>query len=140
MNWGTKIVLGMVAFMLFILSMVFYMFKVNDDSLVEENYYEKGIAYDKEYNAKKNVLTDEATPVVEITSDKLLIKLKDNSTYQLKLMRPSSSKLDVEYMGQTDDNHSISINIEKLEKGLWTLHLEWQSNHKEYLFIKDIML
>ena len=141
MNWGTKIVLGMAAFMLFILGMVAYMFKVNDDTLVEEDYYEKGIAYNKEYEAKKNVLTDEATPNIEIHQGELLIKLKEEATYQLKLMRPSSARLDVKLEGKTNDaEYSIKINTARLEKGLWSLHLEWQSGNRNYLYTKDIML
>lgn len=140
MNWGTKIVLGMLAFMLFIIGMVVYMFKANDDSLVEDDYYERGISYDKDYDAKKNVILDQATPIITIQEQQISIKLVASANYRLRLMRPSSAKLDREINGETNQQNEIILSRKDLAKGLWSLKLEWQSGNKNYLFVKDIML
>lgn len=140
MNWGTKIVLGMSAFMLFIIGMVVYMFKANDDSLVEDDYYERGISYDKDYDAKKNVILDQATPIITIHEQQISIKLVASANYRLRLMRPSSAKLDREINGETNQQNEIILSRKDLAKGLWSLKLEWQSGNKNYLFVKDIML
>ena len=96
MNWGTKIVLGMIAFMLFIIAMVVYMFSVHgNDALVDEDYYEKGINYNQEYNAIQNVLFDKTEPNLSITKNQIIIKLKDSANYEIKLMRPSTVKDDI---------------------------------------------
>ncbi len=140
MNWGTKIVLGMSAFMLFIIGMVVYMFKANDDSLVEDDYYERGISYDKDYDAKKNVILDQATPIITIQEQQISIKLVASANYRLRLMRPSSAKLDRDFNGETNQQNEIILSRKDLAKGLWSLKLEWQSGNKNYLFVKDIML
>lgn len=142
MNWGTKIVLGMAAFMLFIISMVVYMFKKHgNDALVEDDYYEKGINYNKEYDAKSNTLNDDATPVIKLSKSQVILQLKDEADYQLTLMRPSEAKKDVTSKGKTiGDSHLIIIDATHLVKGLWSLKLEWRSNGKDYLFVKEITI
>ncbi len=142
MNWGTKIVLGMIAFMLFIIGMVVYMFKSHgNDALVEEDYYEKGINYDKEYDAKKNTLDDNATPIIKITDSQIVIQLKDAADYQLFMLRPSAIKEDVRVNGKTiGENHLITLKKSNLARGLWSMQLAWQVGGKEYLYKKDITL
>lgn len=142
MNWGTKIVLGMVAFMLFIIGMATYMFMLHDnDSLVEEDYYEKGLNYNQEYNAKENVLNDEAEPVIKINDNQLIIELKDSANYSLKLMRPAKAVDDIISKGNTiGKTNMILVDIANMHSGLWILELKWISKGKEYQFNKNISL
>lgn len=142
MNWGTKIVLGMIVFMLFIIAMVVYMFSVHgNDALVDEDYYEKGINYDHEYNAKQNVARDGAEPKIVIIQRQLMIKLKDSADYGLSLKRPSTSKDDMIVKGTTvSDSNLILIDTKNMHSGLWFLELKWMSNGKAYFFKKDIIL
>lgn len=142
MNWGTKIILGMIAFMLFIVAMVVYMFSVHgNDALVDEDYYEKGINYNQEYNATQNTVTDHAEPKITLNDGQLIIKLKDSASYELKLMRPSTVKDDIKDKGFTiSDDHLILVNTKNMHSGLWFLELKWKSNDKEYQFKKSITL
>lgn len=142
MNWGTKIVLGMVAFMLFIIAMVTYMFSVHgNDSLVEEDYYEKGLNYNQEYKAKENVLNDEAEPVIKINEHQIIIQLKDSASYALKIMRPAKASDDITSKGNTvGATNLILVDRANMHQGLWMLELKWMSNSKEYQFNKNITL
>lgn len=142
MNWGTKIVLGMVGFMLFIIGMVIYMFHVHGrDALIEENYYEKGIDYNTEYNAKQNVVDDNAKPKIMNTRTQLIIQLKSPASYQLLLMRASDSKDDLKLIGKTTGNGNIIlIDKTKIAKGMWFINLSWHSDNKEYLYKNNLSL
>ncbi|TKC12392.1 nitrogen fixation protein FixH [Pedobacter polaris] len=142
MNWGTKIVLGMITFMLFIICMVVYMFSVHgNDALVDEDYYEKGINYNQEYNAKQNVITDGAQPKITVSNSQIIIQLKDSANYELKLMRPSTTKNDIKDKGNTvGDSNLILIGTKNMHSGLWFLELKWTCNGKNYFFKKDITL
>ncbi|WP_426327717.1 FixH family protein [Pedobacter sp. R-06] len=142
MNWGTKIVLGMIAFMMFIVGMVVYMFHVHGrDALIEENYYEKGINYNAEYNAKQNVLNDDAKPKITITKTQIIIQVKDSAKYDLVLMRPANSNDDVKLKGQTTGTANlILVDKTKMPKGMWFLNLQWQVSGKDYLFKNNITL
>ncbi len=142
MNWGTKIVLGMITFMLFIIGMVIYMFFVHGrDALIEENYYEKGINYNEEYNAKQNTLNDNAEPAIQINKQQVIITLKDSASYKLVLMRASNNADDLKYEGNTiGTSNLILIDKSKMGKGLWFLNLQWHSGKKKYQYKKNIML
>jgi hypothetical protein len=142
MNWGTKIVLGMIAFMLFIVAMVVYMFSVHgNDALVDEDYYEKGINYDREYKATQNMINDHVEPKITVAESQLIIQLKGSAAYELKLMRPSTIKNDVKETGNTvGDSNLILINTKQMPHGLWFLDLKWQSNGTDYQFKKNITL
>ena len=142
MNWGTKLALGMGAFITFIMCMVVYMFYIHGrDALIEENYYEKGINYNEEYNALQNVLNDDAKPQISTLNNQVLIQLKDSSSYTLVLMRPSNSKDDVRFKGNTTgDKNLIIVDKSKLAAGTWFLNLEWRSSNKDYLYKNTIKL
>ena len=47
MNWGTKIVIALASFMVLIVSFGVYMVSTDTDSLVAEDYYERGLNYDR---------------------------------------------------------------------------------------------
>jgi len=47
MNWGTKIALALALFMALIVSFGVYMVSRDTDSLVAEDYYERGLNYDR---------------------------------------------------------------------------------------------
>jgi hypothetical protein len=142
MNWGTKIVMGMVAFMMFIVGMVIYMFHVHGrDALIEENYYEKGINYNAEYDAKQNVLHDDAKPKITITHTQIVIQLKDSAQYELVLMRPANSDDDIKLKGNTTGtSHLILVDRTKMARGKWFINLSWNIGGKAYLFKNDITL
>jgi len=142
MNWGTKIVLGMAAFMLFIITMVSYMFYVHGrDTLVDDDYYELGNNYDKEFNAARNTVTDHAKPDIKLTAKMVLIKLKDSCTYRLILKRVSNHNDDKSYKGLTIGKENlIIIKRDELPQGLWFLTLNWTVNNKEFLFKQNISL
>ncbi|MDQ0640996.1 hypothetical protein QF042_004561 [Pedobacter sp. W3I1] len=142
MNWGTKIVLGMLTFMMFIVGMVIYMFHVHGrDALIEENYYEKGINYNAEYDAKVNVINDNARPKITITKTQIIIEIKDSASYDLILMRPGNSDDDVKLKGNTSGTANlILVDKTKMAKGMWFLNLQWRSSGKDYLFKNNITL
>ncbi|MGF1925852.1 MAG: FixH family protein [Bacteroidia bacterium] len=142
MNWGTKIVLGMIAFMLFIVGMVVYMFSVHgNDALIDNDYYEKGVNYDKEYKAAQNVFIDQAIPEITVTDNQIIIKLTDSASYDIRMMRPTTVKDDHNLKGNTlGDNNLILIDRKNMPLGVWLLELKWVANKKEYSFKKSIKL
>lgn len=132
----------MITFMLFIVAMVVYMFSVHgNDALVEENYYEKGINYDQQYNDKQNVVNDNAQPKISKGQYQLIIQLKDSANYELKLVRPSRKTDDVVKKGSTiGDANVIVIDSKNMPTGLWFMELKWTSKGRSYLFKQDIIL
>ncbi|MCY1513218.1 hypothetical protein D9M68_477050 [compost metagenome] len=142
MNWGTRLVIGSAAFMLFIAGMAFYMFSVQDrDALVEDDYYEKGMAYNDEMKALQRTQDDHAAPQIKISESQLILQLNDSASYSLKLLKPSSAKEDRNLKGTTaGEANLIVIDRTQMSKGLWMLELRWVSRQKEYRYQKNISL
>ncbi|MBC7759176.1 MAG: FixH family protein, partial [Phormidesmis sp. FL-bin-119] len=74
MNWGTKLTIGMVLFMGFIIILVILMIKPHKaDSLIDNDYYEKGQTYDTDYNARRDAKNDDMLPTVKAEKNGLSI-------------------------------------------------------------------
>lgn len=118
------------------------MFRVHGrDALVEENYYEKGINYNVEFNAKQNVINEHAQPVINITKNQIIIELKTAAKYELVMMRPSNSLEDVKLQGNTSGTANlILVDRTKMGKGMWFFNLQWEAGNKDYMFKKNITL
>jgi hypothetical protein len=135
-NWGKGIVIGMIVFMAYIVSMGVTMFRQPDD--VDQHYYEKGLAFDTDYNKEAQVLADKAQPQITV-SDKLLhIKFIAPAKGTLNFLRPADGKLDEHFNLQTDTNNETDISLVKVAKGRWQLVFNWESHGKKYLFTKEI--
>ena len=142
MNWGVKIVLGMVTFMLFIIVMVCYMFYVHGrDALIEDDYYEQGINYNDEFNATRQMLNANAEPEINISARQIIIKLKDSADYNLNLKRASNNTDDKKINGSTVGSSNLIL-VERvgLPTGLWFLKLQWKAKGKDFMFKKNITL
>jgi len=140
MNWGTKLVLGMATFMIFIVALVSIMFTSKKDALVDNDYYEKGINYNKVYNRKEQMNQDHAQPAVSIGTDMIILRFKDQAEGIAKLMRTSDKELDKTIPFKTNLNQQVIVPSGMLKSGSWRLILEWVSNGKSYLYEQEITL
>jgi len=142
MNWGGKLILTMLIFIAFILAMgAFMLSRQSSDALVEGNYYEKGLSYDEEYQAKQNTIDDGQTPIIIINETHMIVQMKDSADYALRLIRPSDAKADKKLNGRTiGDKNLILIPKKPQDKGLWFLDIEWKVNRKNYRLKQNITL
>lgn len=132
LHWGHKIVGGMILFMLFILSMSYYMFLQHTDTLVDENYYENGLVYDKELVKHTNALDTNALPEILLVGEELQLKFKKPSTYQVALKRPSDAALD-QFFNNQAERTSVELPVGAIKKGLWKVEINWRADGKDYL-------
>lgn len=136
MNWGKGLVLGLAAFMLFISALVVQMFKTAEDGF-DKDYYEKGLAYDVDYQQKQQVITDKVQPQISQTDDavKISFAVADSGTVQFK--RPSNQSKDQFY---TFKSNQVNISKADFEKGEWKLIIRWSANQKQYLFDANLFM
>lgn len=140
MNWGVKLMIGMLCFMSFIIILAVKMINSKTDALVDNDYYEKGLAYDKDYNRKEQVKTDGAAPEIKVKDGYILLKFKDKVVGEAKLIRNSDKRLDRKIMISTDTLHSVKIPAVELEKGRWRLIISWTTDGKAYLDEQEVMV
>ncbi|HAT66273.1 MAG TPA: cytochrome C oxidase Cbb3 [Flavobacteriaceae bacterium] len=144
-NWGTGIVIGMVAFMGFIMFMVITMMtdKEYDHDMVTENYYAKDLVYQNEIDAEKKANSLTSKIKIEKSSEGLHIYFPEelqekNVIGFIQMYRPSNEKLDFQIPLQIE-NSTMLIEDSKLVGGSWKVTIAWEMDGEQYLFKKAIV-
>lgn len=144
-NWGTGLVVGMVAFMGFILVLVTWMMtdKKFDHDLVTEEYYKQEMALPAELLAEQNV----ADLKIPMRSEKVKggyevyfpQEFDDKKlTGTVFLYRPSNKLLDFEFPLEVS-NSRLLIPDSRLVGGRWNITISWTADGKNYLLKKQII-
>ncbi|PQJ72136.1 FixH family protein [Polaribacter butkevichii] len=143
-NWGTGIVIAIVAFMSFILFLVITMSTDNTYSydLVTEKYYEQELGFQDEINAEKNAFELKERVLIKRTNEGLKIAFpKEFSPEEIKgkvfLYRPSNKQLDFE-IPISISNTYLLVPEKRLLDGRWNITIAFKYNNKEYLIKKEI--
>lgn len=136
MNWGKGLVIGLASFMIFITVLVVQMFRTAEDSF-DKDYYEKGLAYNIDYEQQQQVITDNAQPVIKQTNDFVTINFVDADSGTVNFKRPSDRKQD--QLFSFDDKY-IQLPKSELEKGEWRIVINWKVGQKKYLYQTNLFL
>jgi len=142
-NWGTGIVISIVAFIAFIMYFVISMStdKKFSHDLVTEKYYEKELKHQAQIDAEKNAkLLKEDIKIVK-SGFGLQIYLpsffKDDVKGKVFLYRPSNKQLDFEIPISITNNYLL-VPEKSLLDGRWNLSVEIEHKNKDYYFSKEI--
>ncbi len=141
-NWGTGIFLVIVIFMA--ACAAFFIFaNRQDNTLVESDYYAKGLKYEEVLQKIRNVETLHEVPVIQLGKESLTIKypidLKGKTINgMVYLYRPSDKTLDQFITLAFDTLMMQQIPSVVLRKGKYVIKLDWTMNGKSYYFEKDI--
>ena len=139
MNWGKGLITGMAIFMLFILSMCIYMFRVPADEY-DHQYYEKGLSFNADLAKERLVVADRAQPQIIVAGTAITVTFTRPAKGTAKFIRPSSAAQDKSFAIETGDQTVTALPVGALAKGRWNLLLEWQSGQKHYLYQQQVTL
>jgi len=139
-NWGTGIVIAMVAFMLFILSFVYKTLAVEkyEHQLVSEDYYKDELHYQQEIDKLNNAARLPHNIVLSNSSEGVTISFPQDMEYKkisgkILFQRLSNEKLDFNEDIKLEGN-SLLIPNDKLVAGKWVVRIEWDYNDEAYLY------
>lgn len=133
MDWGKGILLTIIGFVAFMVTLVVISVKQDDIHLVTENYYEKEIKYQDQIEREKSAAALDRTVLEFDNSSKmLLLDLPVGAKGNLQLFRPSDARLDQEVPLDITSEGKTSIPLEKLKSGYWRVQLTWTENGTEY--------
>lgn len=138
-------VIALLAFIIFILSMLFLFPNGQKNSeMVTDNYYEEELKYQDVIDAKGKADQLQEKPVY--SQDKKGIKItfpKDydnsNATVKFVLNRTDDQNLDIHKSVQLDINKSFLIPAQVLTPGNYTLRLSWTKDKKDYRLDYDVI-
>jgi hypothetical protein len=139
MNWGKGIIAVLALFILFISGMSIYMFMAPVDDY-DHQYYEKGLTFNHDYDREKQVVKDHARPLIAIINHHINITFAQPVLGKIKFMRPSDNTLDKVFNLNSGVGKYVDLSLATIVGGEWQLEMEWESNHKAYLYHQEVFI
>jgi hypothetical protein len=132
MNWGKGIIIAMALFMGFILTLVITLMR-QDVDLEIDDYYNKELAFNEQYNAQQNYMDATEKITFNVTTDSLFVIFpKDLQTgaAKIQLQRPNNKQQDAVFDVQATDK--VYIPTKSLPKGVFNCTITGKRNGKMY--------
>jgi nitrogen fixation protein FixH len=140
MNWGKGIIIGMVLFMGFILTLVIILMRQNVD-MVSDDYYKKELVFNETYDAQQNYENASGKIELQLSADSLFILFPDDlkqGSVLVELKRPNNQHQDAHFT--VDASKKVMIPVKMLPKGSFDCILTGKRNGKNYEFKQPIMI
>lgn len=137
MDWGTRIIITIGAFILLMGTMVVLSFQQNIE-VVSEDYYEQELVYQDRINEKNNAnaLSETVTHIQLPVGVEFQFPLQFQSkktTGKILFFRPSDQTKDFETPILLNSDSKQFISSEYLSKGKYDLKISWTVDEKTYL-------
>jgi hypothetical protein len=140
MNWGKGIIIAMALFMGFILTLVITLMR-QDVDLEIDDYYNKELAFNEQYNAQQNYMDATEKITFNVTTDTLFVIFpKDLQTgaAKIQLQRPNNKQQDAVFDVQVTDK--VYIPTKSLPKGVFNCTITGKRNGKNYEYNHSLKL
>jgi len=133
MNWGWRIFILYVGFVIMTLSMVFFTMK-QDVFLVSRDYYKQEIEYQDQIDRISNTKAlAEPLKMVHLEAERSLMIVFPTAHAQsgilgeVHLFRPSDARLDRRYAINADKMGRQYISLDELKTGNWRVKISWEA-------------
>ncbi len=141
MNWGKAITIAIIAFMAFILGLVYKASQTNTD-LESEDYYVKELSYQSQINARKNTGGLEGRLKVQTQGDSVVLEFPSDCKGQfvigtIHFFRPDNAALDKHYPLRLQNNYQ-KFWKGGMARGHYSLKVHWEMNGQKYLVEESI--
>ncbi|CAM1347452.1 MULTISPECIES: FixH family protein [Tenacibaculum] len=145
LNWGTGIVISIIAFMSFIMYFVITMSTKQgyNHDLVTEKYYQKELDFQQNIEATKNAKRLKNNITINKSKEGLIINFPKDFDYKkikgkMFLYRPSNKQLDFE-IPLSLSNTYLLVPENRLLGGRWNITISWQYKGRNYLFKEELI-
>jgi hypothetical protein len=136
LNWGHKLAIVIVLFLVAMLAMVFYAAR-QDNEMIDENYYQKELGYQDLIDAQKNLLAVTANNIVSQDMDEVIFTLPIGTfegldSGRVELLRTDAERLDRFLDLRPDGTNRRSIAKAELSAGVYRARIRWTSKGVPY--------
>jgi hypothetical protein len=136
MNWGHKITIVIVLFIIGMLSMVFIAFRQTNE-MVDDHYYQKELEFQGVIDASQNLINQSEENLVSQTTTEVVITLPVGTFEGLEkghieLLRHDSKIKDVNMILEANGTNRRTIPKNNLSRGMYKARIKWTSKGKEY--------
>jgi len=135
MNWGKKI---LIVYLVFVVGIIFlvYLSSIQKTDLVTPDYYKKELVFQNTIDERKRV--NELSGKISYSQvDTLLIIILPNEMINtfvqadIRLYCPSDKEKDIHFVTSAS-NGKLTIPITKKTKGYFEIHVHWTANNLAY--------
>lgn len=142
-NWGTGIVIAMIVFMSFIVTLVVIM-SGSSDGLEEAGYYEKGNRHDEQMEAMQNAASLGAALEIRWQPDARAVSIHFGSgnapdSGNVLLKRPSDLRMDFRQQLQPASD-SQAVSWEGKQSGLWNVECNWYQQGRKFFKAQQLLI
>src|ERR1017187_1506847 len=139
-NFGTGIVVFLIIFMSFMLTMVYKCGQVKSE-LVSANYYDQEINYQKQIDKTNNA--SKLKENIKVTYDKSSSAFVINYPDELKpidisgdinFYKPDNQNADFKLNIKPDKENKQFVSAANIAKGLWNVQINWSAGNVSYYF------
>ncbi len=136
MNWGHKITIVIVLFLIGMLGMV-YIASIQNNEMIDDHYYQKELEYQDIIDASQNLVNLTSDNLVSQTMSEVVITLPAGTFEKLEkgnieLLRIDSKSKDVQLPLKENGWNVRTISKSTLIKGMYKARIRWTSAGKEY--------
>jgi hypothetical protein len=142
--WGWGIAIFYSCFVVAILSFLFYSRTVNVD-LVDENYYEKDLAYQGTIDRMENANALIGNVTLKQNGESIVVAFPDDISPTdisgaMRVLRPSEKDFDMLLPVELDGEGKMNIDKSKMPKGKWVVQIEWETPDMPYYYEQSLMV
>lgn len=143
-TWGTAIFIVIVMFIMLVVAFFIYMSSL-DIKLVEDNYYEKELVYQEKIDKMRNTERLPGKIVAAVENEEIVIRfpevVNDGTTEgKVTFYRPSDPGRDFFIPLALNDSAELRFNAGGLDRGKWTLKMDWVTGGTAYYHEAGIFL
>jgi nitrogen fixation protein FixH len=144
LNWGTGIAIFYTAFVIVMVGMVVYS-KNFDHSLVVDNYYEEDLKYQDHIDAVKNAQALAQDLIIRETPAAKSVLFEFPNGFQtlggnILFYRADDKSKDFEMEIVTDAQGKLEVPSSQLQRGRWTVKVNWLGDGKPFYKEEIIVL
>lgn len=142
MNWGKWIV---VSFLLFagLMGVIVTISMRQDVNLVSTQYYQDDLDFQQQLDRKNNTASLVKQPEITLTEQQLSVSFPENTSIEsgvIKLFRPSTDKLDQNFVLKSSSASTQVFALNLLDKGAYRIKMTWKMDDKEYYLEKFVVI
>lgn len=136
MNWGYKILLVIIGFIVTMLSMVYFAYKQNNE-MIDTNYYEKELKYQTLIDASNNLNNVTSDTLIKQDLHGISIKIprvliSDFIKGKIEFIKNDNEKKDIVLNFSPDTNGVFKMDLAKFSKGYYTARINWENAKTTY--------
>lgn len=144
LNWGAGIVVAIIVFMSFIITLSVKMLN-NNTELVRKDYYQIAENYQSRIDARNNLTESGFIPQIKALNNQIIItwdsSLGKPNKASIYLSKPNNQKLDFELSNfEFQNNNEMIFNTQPLDMGIWNLECFVNVGKTEYFFNKKLII